>query len=145
MSRIAHATLVVALLAATVAAAAPASAQGPLQEKVHYTISVPHAITIGGYLLPPGRYVLYQTNTTDLGLFSLYRNDLTGTPIASIRTARVQTRSGGDFPDGAKIRLEFDEDSADARPVLLGWTIPGEDGFEVIGVDADGDSLQRLP
>jgi hypothetical protein len=142
MSRIAHATIVVALLAA---AAATAVAQGPLQEKVHYTISVPHAIAVGGYLLPPGRYVLYQTNTTDLNLFALYRNDLTGSPIALIRTTRVQPRSGGDFPKDAKIRLDFDEDSADARPVLRGWTVPGDDGYEVIAVDAEDDDLERLP
>jgi hypothetical protein len=139
MPRIIHATLVVVLLTAAVAA------QGPLQEKVHYTISVPHAIALGGYLLPPGRYVLYQANTTDLNLFALYRNDLTGSPIALIRTARVQPRSSGEFPKDTKIRLEFDEDSADARPVLRGWTVPGEDGFEVIAVDAEDDDLQRIP
>jgi hypothetical protein len=139
MSRIVHTTLVVALLAAAVAA------QGPLQEKVHYTISVPHAIALGGYLLPPGRYVLYQTNTTDLNLFALYRNDLTGTPIALIRTTRVQPRSSGDFPNDTKIRLDFDEDSADAHPVLRGWTVPGDDGYEVIAVDAEDDDLQKIP
>ena len=139
MSRIVHALLVVALL--TVIAAA----QGPLQEKVHYTISVPHAVAIGGYLLPPGRYVLHQANTTDLNLFALYRNDLTGSPIALIRTARVRPRSGGEVPNDTKIRLDFDEASADARPVLLGWTVPGEDGFEVIAVDAEDDDLQKIP
>jgi hypothetical protein len=138
MSRIHHAVVAITLCAVA------ALGQGPLQEKVHYTISVPHAITIGGYVLPQGRYVLHQANVTDLNLFALYREDLTGTPVALIRTTRVRPRSGDELAKDTKIRLDFDESPGGARPVLRGWTIPGEDGFEIIAVDAE-DDLQRVP
>ena len=103
-----------------------------------------HAISLGGYLLPQGRYVLHQANVTDLNLFALYRNDMTGSPIALIRTTRVEQRPG-EYPKDAKIRLDFDETSAVARPVLRGWSIPGEDAFEIIAVEAEDEGLQRAP
>jgi hypothetical protein len=31
------------------------------------------------------------------------------------------------------------------HPVLRGWTIPGEDAFEIIAVEAEDEKLQRLP
>ena len=138
MSRIHHAFVAIVLCAVA------AAAQGPLQQKVSYTISVPHAIALGGYLLPQGRYVLHQASVTDLNLFALYRNDMTGSPIALIRTTRVEQRPG-EYPKDAKLRLDFDESTAVARPVLRGWSIPGEDAFEIIAVEAEDEELQKAP
>ena len=128
-----------------VALATAALAQGSLKERIHYTINVPQGLEMSGYMLPAGKYLLSQVNTTDPNLFALYRGDDTNTPIATIRTTRVDYQPG-EYPEGTKIRLEIDETSADATPVLRGWTVPGQDGWQIIAVDADDDEfLKRLP
>lgn len=138
-------TRAIGVMLAIVAAATCVLAQGSLQERVHYTINIPHALEVGGYLLPPGKYVIHQVNTTDKTLFALYRDDMTGTPIATLRTTRQDYQSGN-YPEDAKIRLEIEEVPARANPVLNGWSIPGQDGWKIIGVDADDDEyLKRLP
>lgn len=110
-------------------------AQGPLQKRINYDINAPYALRLGGYVLPPGKYVLYQINQNDLNLFALYRNDRMHPPIAMIRTARVDFAGSG-YPEKTKIYLDIDEETrGPARlPVLRGWTIPGMDGWEIIGV-----------
>jgi hypothetical protein len=136
--------LICALVAATVVAAGAAGlAQGPLHTKIHYTINVPHELAFCDYLLPPGRYELYQVNTTDLNLFALYPEDMTHSPLALIRTKR-QTFKAGIPPEATKIRLEFDETSPGARPVLRGWTVPGDEGWEIVSVDAKDKKLVRI-
>jgi hypothetical protein len=49
-----------------------------------------------------------------------------------IRTARIEYQ--GKYPDETKLHLEMDESSPTNHPVLQAWTIPGMDGWEVIGV-----------
>ena len=139
-------TLGAALAAVLVAAAAAplALAQGPLQQKVHYTINVSHELRMGDYLLPPGRYELYQANVTDLNLFALYQDKMMHSPLALIRTTRIAARDG-DAPAGeAAIRLSIDEQGGGATPMLRGWTVPGEDGWEIIGVDGKDRKLARV-
>lgn len=115
-------------------------AQGPIQKRVNYTINVSHALRMGDYLLPPGQYVLYQVNQNDLNLFALYQDDMTHSPIAMIRTARVEYHSG-QYPGKTKIMLDIDETSSEAHPVLQGWNIPGEDGWEIISVVSKNDGV----
>jgi hypothetical protein len=124
-----------ALLAVMVftALASVAFAQGPIQKRVNYTINVSHALRMGDYLIPPGRYVLYQINANDLNLFALYQDEMTHSPIAMIRTTRVEYHAN-EYPDKTKMVLDIDETSGDAHPVLQGWTIPGEDGWQIISV-----------
>jgi hypothetical protein len=139
MARIHGAAVLAIFLVATAALA-----QGPLQAKVHYTINVPHELSMGGYLLPPGRYELYQVNTTDPNLFGLYPKDTSHSPLALIRTTRVR-RESAPPPEEATIRLEIDEESATgATPALRGWTAPGEDAWEIIAVDAKDGKLVRV-
>ncbi|MCI0389289.1 MAG: hypothetical protein MOB07_11080 [Acidobacteria bacterium] len=107
--------------------------QGPLQKRIDFSINTPYAIRMGKYMLPPGNYVLRQATQNDLNLFALYPEDLTNEPIAMIRTARVSFQSSR-YPDDTKLFVEMDEWSPDNHPVLQGWTIPGEDGWEVIAV-----------
>jgi hypothetical protein len=135
-------TLSAALVA--LALAAVAYAQGPLQQKVHYTINVPHELKLGEYLLPPGRYELYQVNVTDLNLFGLYPENTSHSPLALIRTTRRDFTTTNEPPNDATIRLEYDEETSEARPVLRGWTVPGEDGWEIIAVDAKDEKLVRI-
>ncbi|HXG95343.1 MAG TPA: hypothetical protein VNN73_23610 [Blastocatellia bacterium] len=121
-----------------------ALAQGPLQKRVNYTINVPYALRMGDYLLQPGKYVLYQISQNDLNLFALYRNDMTHSPIAMIRTTRIEY-NGADYPEKTRIMLDIDESSSDVHPVLRGWNIPGMDGWEIIGVvSKDNHILTRV-
>ena len=122
-----------AAILALVATASMAFAQGPIQKRVNYTINVQHALRMGDYMLPAGRYVLYQVSASDLNLFALYQNDMTHSPVAMIRTTRVEY-NGGDYPDKTQIALDIDESSSDVHPVLRGWNIAGMDGWEIISV-----------
>jgi hypothetical protein len=126
------------------AAASAAFAQGPVQKRINYTITVPFAVKMGGYVMPAGKYVLYQINGNDLNLFALYRNDMTHSPVAMIRTTRIDYQ-GQDYPSDTRIMVDIDESSGDTHPVLRGWNIPGDDGWEIISVvPKNRDVLTRI-
>ena len=116
-----------------IAGIAPALAQGPLHKQVNYTINVPYALRKANYLLPPGNYILYQISANDLNLFALYQGDMMHSPIAMIRTTRIYYQATG-YPDETHILLAYDESSPDAHPIIRGWNIPGDDGWEIIAV-----------
>jgi len=118
-------------------------AQGPIQKRVNYSINVGYSLRIGDYMLPPGDYVLYQVTQSDLNLFGLYQKDLRREPIAMIRTTRIEY-NGPDYPEHTKMLLDINESSSEAYPVLRGWTIPGENGWEIIGVVAKRNILTRV-
>ena len=124
-----------AVMVLVTAMAFTALAQGPMQKRIDYAINVSHAVKMGDYVLPAGNYVLRQVMQNDLNLFALHPEDLTNEPIAMIRTTRVDFQSSG-YPNNTKIVLTIDEErqGRDNLPVLKGWTIPGMDGWEVIGV-----------
>ena len=126
------------LLAAAICSIAVLSqAQGPLYKQVNYSTNVSHRI--GDYLAPPGDYVLYQVSHNDLNMFRLYQKDMAREPIATIKTTRIDY--SGQYPGHTKVLLEFDESTGEARPVLRGWTIPGEDGWRIISVIAKNDRI----
>ncbi|HKP85491.1 MAG TPA: hypothetical protein VJZ26_05310 [Blastocatellia bacterium] len=126
------------------AVASIALAQGPLHKRVNYTINVDYALRMGDYVVPPGQYVLYQINVLDPNLFALYREDMTHSPIAMIRTTRIEYH-GNRYPSKTKVLLDIDESSSDLHPVIKGWTIPGEDGWEIISVVAkDNGVMTRI-
>src|SRR5581483_698756 len=118
-------------------------AQGPLQKQVFYTINVDHALRMGDYILPAGRYELFQINSNNPNLFALYQNDRMHSPIAMIYTARIDYQAQG-YPQKTQIMYTIDEESRSVArgrahvrenlPVLKGWTIPGFDGWEIISV-----------
>jgi hypothetical protein len=108
-------------------------AQGPIKKQVNYDINVPYAMRMANYLLPAGHYILKQVNDNDLNLFVLYKDDMMHSPIAMVRTARINYAVSA-LPEKTRMLLRIDEDSGDAHPILRGWNIPGEDGWEVIAV-----------
>lgn len=109
-------------------------AQGPMMKKVHLTVNVPYRLRMGDYVLSPGKYTIYQVSQSDLNLFYLFRGDVGSTAIASIRTVRVD-HGGNRYPGRADIRWQFDDESSmPDTPVVTGWEIPGEDGWEIISV-----------
>jgi hypothetical protein len=125
------------------AAVSLALAQGPVQKRVNYTINVNHALRMGDYMLPPGKYVLYQVSQNDLNLFGLYRDDLTDEPLAMIRTTRVEYQPR-ESPSKSTLMLDIEESSVETHPVLRGWNIPGDDGWEIISVVSKRGILTRV-
>ncbi|MFN7948933.1 MAG: hypothetical protein U0Z53_26505 [Blastocatellia bacterium] len=110
-------------------------AQGPLHKRVNYSINVPYALRMGDYMLPAGHYVLYQIDQNNPNLFGLYQGDLTHPPVAILHTVRIDFASRG-WPEKTKLLIRHEEEGygQDTVPVLRGWTIPGMDGWEIIGV-----------
>ena len=113
-------------------------AQGPVQKRVNYTINVPYSLKMGDYMLSPGRYVLYQVSFYDPNTFALYPNDMTHSPVAMIRTTRIEYNTTN-YPSKTRILLETDESGDLAEPVIRGWTIPGEDGWQILSVVSKND------
>jgi hypothetical protein len=112
-----------------------AFAQGPIQKRIDFNINVPFEVKIGGYLLPAGDYVLRQVSADDLNLFALFPGKhMMHSPVAMIRTVRVDHFSRGRYPEKTNIKLNIDESTNDATPVLRGWNVPGDDGWQVISV-----------
>ena len=115
-------------------------AQGPSHKRVNYSINANYSLRLGDYILPPGDYVLYQISANDVNLFALYQKDMARSPIAMIRTTRINY-SGGDYPDHTRMLLDYAESDAEAYPVIQGWTIPGEDGWQIISVVANKNKI----
>jgi len=113
--------------------AGTAGGHGPLHKQVYYTINVPYALRKSDYMLPAGKYILYQVNQNDLNLFALYQGNMMHSPVAMVRTTRIDYQAAG-YPEKTRMLISFDEASADTHPVLRGWNIPGDDGWEIIGV-----------
>lgn len=131
--------LLILLLMAAVAV--PAFAQGPLHKQINFTINVPFELKKANLVLPPGNYVLYQIEANNPNLFALFREDMTHSPIAMIATARVEY-SARRVPGKTRLLMDVNESSPLNNPVIEGWTIPGEDGWEMIAaVTGHGEGL----
>jgi hypothetical protein len=81
-------------------------------------------------------------SATDLNRFALFAGDEMEEPVAILHTTRVDFTTG-EYREKSGIALTIDEARPGAQPVLRGWVIPGEDGWEVISVDAN-DSKKVL-
>jgi hypothetical protein len=133
-----------ALAAVLMIIAAPAmvvSAQGPLHKRVNFSVNVPFRLDDRGVILPAGNYVLFQVLQNDLNLFALYRENLMHSPIAMVRTSRIDYQPG-EYPDDTEMLLDSDIESDRTLPVIEGWTIPGMDGWEIIAVVPDRDRIR---
>jgi len=108
-------------------------AQGPIKKQVNYDINVPYQMRMTNYLLPAGHYILKQVSDNDLNLFALYHGDMMHSPIAMIRTTRIEY-SGNRWPEKTRMLVRIDESRDEGLPILRGWNIPGEAGWEVISV-----------
>jgi hypothetical protein len=131
---------VVAAIVVMAASARMSLGQGPLHKQVNFDINVAYSLRMGHYLLPAGHYILYQINANDLNLFALYLNVMTHPPIAMIRTVRIDYAVTG-WPEKTRMLLSIDESSPDQHPVILGWNIPGDDGWQIISVVPKNNSV----
>lgn len=112
------------------AAAVPTLAQGPLQKRIDFTINSPFELKKSGLVLPAGNYVLFEIDAKEPHLFALYRDNMRHRPIAMIWTMR--TNNIARVPSKSRIIMETDESSPQNYPLVEGWTVPGEDGWQVI-------------
>jgi hypothetical protein len=123
-----------AMAAVILFAAAPlmsVSAQGPLLKQIHFTINSSFALNNSSAVFPAGTYVLHQVNQNDSNLFSLHQEDLTHSPVAMVRTARIDYRHTN-YPGEDAMLLTNDEEATNALPIIGGWNIAGDDGWEII-------------
>jgi hypothetical protein len=143
MKMIRRNVLTTVLLLAAVSVAS--FAQGPLHKRVNYTIDAPYTLRMGDRMLPAGNYILYQFNLNNPNLFALYQGDMTREPVALIHTVRIDFQGSG-YPDETEILLTTDEKGIGRGDVveLRGWTIPGTDGYEVIGVVTNRKQILAL-
>lgn len=115
-----------------------------IPRKVHYTINVAHQLRLGDYLLPAGKYVLWQAIPNDASVFKLHPETTRNEPIAIVRTTRIRSNDYWE-PSKDQMLLRIDESSTSgALPVLRGWNIAGEDGFEIISVVPKKNLLVRV-
>ena len=129
-----------AFIAVLICAIAPLTlAQGALQHKrVNYSINVEYRL--GDYVLPAGDYVLYQILANDQNLFGLYEKETGREPVAVIRTARIHY-SASRYPGDTKVLIGMAESDREPYPVLQGWAIPGDSGWEIISVVSKNDKV----
>lgn len=123
-----------AMAAALLFAIAPlmsVSAQGPLLKQLHFTINSPFSMTNSGAVFPAGKYILRQVNQNDSNLFALHQEDLTHSPVAMVRTVRIDYR-GSEYPGDDSMLLSNDDEATNALPIIGGWNIAGDDGWEIV-------------
>jgi hypothetical protein len=118
------------------------SAQGPIHKQVIFTINAPFEMHKSGVILPAGKYVLYQVSANDLNLFALYKENLSHSPLAMVRTTRIDYHTN-EYPDETQMLVNTDEEANENVPTIKGWTIPGMDGWEIIATVPDRDRIAR--
>ena len=124
----------IALTFITLVAASLASAQAPLRKTVLFSINVPYEMRMTNYMLPEGNYIIRQMDDNDINLFALYKDDMRHSPIAMIRTAPIDYSATRNWPSKTELLIREDESSPDATPILRGFVIPGDSGFQIISV-----------
>jgi len=124
------------------AAFVSASGQVPQQEKIHFDVNKTFQLKGSNVLLPPGHYILFQIKPNDRYQFALYQGDMTHSPVALIRAVRIYY-SLGRLPGKTQMLMEPDESSPQLTPVLEGWNVPGDYGWEVIGVTPKHSSVVK--
>lgn len=78
-----------ALILMIIAGGVTAFAQAPLREEVYFTINVPFELRKSDVVFPAGKYILYQPIDNDQELFALYRENMQHSPVAWVRTVRI--------------------------------------------------------
>lgn len=109
----------------------PALAQGPIHDRINFSINVPFELKKSDIVLQPGNYVLFRIDANNPNLFALYRDDTRHSPIAMITTSRIE-HVVGKVPGKTRLLMDTDESSPQNYAVLEGWNVPGKDGWEMI-------------
>ena len=123
----------VVTVAIVVALAVASLAQVPTRTKIRFTITVPYSLTVGGYTLPAGHYILFE-DSQNASLFRLYENDMAREPLATIYTVRGRYGPALSRHGDAELALVIDESSSDLHPVLKGFGVPFADPWQIVSV-----------
>jgi hypothetical protein len=116
-----------------------APAQGPLRKIIHFSINVNYALRNSELVLPPGDYTLYQINQNDTSLFALFQgHSRKRSPLAMIKTVRIEYRASS-YPEDTTLLYNLIASRSEPLPVVRGWTLPGESGWEIISVISNND------
>ena len=136
----------VAVVFASILATSFAFGQSPLiYKQVTFNINVPYRLRMTNYELPQGNYILRQVSQNDINLFFLYKDSLTHPPVAVVRTVRVVANSPADYPEKTEILYRTDESDVNNVPIIRGFTIHGEEAFQIINVvPKKGSMLVRV-
>jgi len=112
-----------------------AFAQTPQRKLVHFTVHASQEVKMGDVILSEGKYILAQVMDSDANLFNLYQDDLTRSPMAVVRTVRMEYPSSG-TPERSSFFF------CDKEPrQLTGWTITGTGGWQIVSVFQKKDLL----
>jgi hypothetical protein len=117
-------------------------AEGPIRKRVDFTVNADYRLRMQNYLLPAGKYILYQVSDNNPHLFGLYQEDLARSPIAMVHTARIDYTTR--WPQKTAMHWHLQESFGRSGPVITGWQIPGMDGWEIIAVVPRGRGLNIL-
>ena len=112
------------------------------RDRLHFTIDAPYRLRMDNYILPAGRYQIYQVSNNDLNTFFLYYGDRTHSPVAVLHT--IGRGFNGRWPDKAKVYWKISESGMRSVPVVTGWDIPGYTGWEIVGVVTKSGGGERL-
>lgn len=116
------------------------SAQGPLRKQIYFTINSPFELGNSRAVLPAGEYILHQVDQNNSNLFALYKDDRMHSPLAMVRTNRIEYIVG-EYPRKTKMLVSTDEEASAVLPVINGWTIAGMDGWEIDAVVPDRERI----
>jgi hypothetical protein len=111
------------------------SAQGPLRKRIEFSINAPFELKNSGVMLPSGNYVLLQVFYENPNVYALYKENLMHSPLATIQTVRIDYHSG-QYPDKTEMLLDTDEEAVNVVPVISGWNVPGDYGWEIVSIVA---------
>jgi hypothetical protein len=116
-----------------------APAHGPLRKTIHFSINVNYAFSNSELVLPPGDYTLYQISQHDTSIFALYEgHSRKRSPLAMIKTVRIEYRASK-YPEDTTLLYNLIASRSEPLPVVRGWTLPGELGWEIISVISNND------
>jgi hypothetical protein len=115
-------------------------AQTSPRKLVHFSVNTSQEVRMGQVVLPAGKYILRQVMESDANLFNLYQDDLTRSPIAAIRTVRINYSVTG-YPKKSQFFLSNEETKQGDSSILTGWAITGLDGWKIVSVVQKKDLL----
>src|SRR5687768_16537996 len=84
------------------ASAMSVSAQGPLRKQIYFTINSPFEMGKQRVIFPAGEYILHQVDQNDSNLYALYKDDRMHSPLAMVRTIRIDYLTG-EYPRKTKM------------------------------------------
>jgi hypothetical protein len=117
--------------------------QIPTPRVIYFNVNVPYTFTKVHYTLPAGKYILRQMTERRRDLFALYQGDMTHPPIAIVTTAPIY-HNGNNFNEPTRMYYGDNEETEDAHPIFQGWSMAGDNGFEIVSIVPSRESRAQV-